>query len=204
MLASLLARLGFGRPFTPPVTPVPERFVVHGVPVELLNSRADISSTAVLERLEEALRLIGDVQPWRLRHLQRDVDAIRIERYACRGAFIPSERTIITELTFLARRDITAAPVASSILHEGVHARVHAVRERLATLSGEAGPDRHAAREERLCRRAELAFGLALPADMGAPVMERALASLELDDVGVAPSVDWREAQRRIDAVDNR
>jgi hypothetical protein len=204
MLTSLLARLGFGQPQTPALAPVIEQQRVLGVSVELVNSRADISSAAVLERLEEALAMIGRYQPWRLRHLQQDVDAIRIERYACRGAFIPSERTIITELTFLARRDISAAPVASSILHEGVHARVHAVRERFAMLSGLWGPDRNAAREERLCRRAELAFGLALPAELGAPVMERALASLELDDVGVAPSVDWREAQRRIDAVDNR
>ena len=204
MLSSLLARLGFGRPFTPPQTPLLEQTTVRGIAVELVNSRTDISSATVLERLDEALALIGQYQPWRLRHLQQDVDSIRIERYACRGAFIPSERTIITELTFLARRDITAAPVASSILHEGVHARVHAVRERLATISGNRGLDRHAAREERLCRRAELAFGLALPADLGAPVMERALASLELDDRSVAPTVDWREAQRRIDAVDNR
>jgi hypothetical protein len=204
MLRDLLSRLGFSQPLTPLPTPMLERTTVHGVPVELLNTREDIASAAVLQRLGEALALIGDVQPWRLRHLQQDVDAIRVERYACRGAFIPSERTIITELTFLARRDITAAPVASSILHEGVHARVHAVRERLAMLSGLHHADRHMAREERLCRRAELAFGLALPAELGAPVMERALASLDLDDTDVAPTVDWREAQRRIDAVDNR
>jgi hypothetical protein len=55
----------------------------------------------------------------------------------------------MTELTFLARRDITAAPVASSILHEGMHARVHAMCEH-------SGP-RDMAREERLCRRVEFA-----------------------------------------------
>jgi hypothetical protein len=37
---------------------------------------------------------------------------------------------------------------------------------------------------------------------MGAPVVERALASLELSDTDVAPVVDWREAQRRVDDVD--
>ena len=57
-------------------------------------------------------------------------------------------------------------------------------------------------REERLCRRAELAFGRALPEDLGAPVIERALLSLALEDHDVAPSVDWQEAQRRQDAVD--
>jgi hypothetical protein len=208
MLSDLFARLGFGRVDNASAVPMPEMLSVRGVPVELLNSRPDIARADVLARLAEALDLIGAHQPWRLRHLQRDVRAIRVERYACRGAFIPSERVIITELTFLARRDISAAPVASSILHEGVHARVHALTERLAARGGGAGSvyghDRDAAREERLCRRAELAFGLSLPEALGAPVIERAMASLQLDDISVAPRVDWHEAQRRIDEVDGR
>ena len=115
-------------------------------------------------------------------------------RFACRGAYLPGERVIITELTFLARRDITAAPVASSIVHEGIHARVNAM--------GVHRDGEDMAREERLCRRAELAFGLALPEALGAPVLERAMASLALEDHDVAPTVDWQEAQRRQDAVD--
>jgi len=63
-------------------------------------------------------------------------------------------------------------------------------------------PGRDRAREERLCRRAELEFGLALGPALGAPVVERALASLQLSDTDVAPVVDWGEAQRRIDEVD--
>jgi len=172
-----------------------DRITMHGIPVALENSRPDIASPDVLERLQEALDLIAAHQPWRLRHLQRDIDAIRVVRFACRGAFVPNERVIITELTFLARRDITAAPVASSIIHEGVHARCHAfgvLRQGHADL----------AREERLCRRAELAFGESLPPELGAPVIERALASLALEDVGVAPVIDWQEAQRRQDEVD--
>lgn len=177
---------------------------LRGVRVEVLNSRPDIATAELLERLDEALTLIEQHQPWRMRHLRRDVRGIRVERYACRGAFIPSERVIITELTFLARRDITAAPVASSILHEGVHARVHAMRELLARRSGSWASERDSAREERLCRRAELAFGRSLDPAVGAPVIERALTSLQLDDVGVAPPVDWHEAQRRITDVDSR
>jgi len=166
----------------------------HGVAVEILNTRPDIATHDVLARLDEALDLIHAHQPWRLAHLRRDIRAIRVERFACRGAFIPDERVIITELTFLARRDISAAPVASSILHEGVHARVNAMGVRRA--------GRDAAREERLCRRAELAFGYALPPALGAPVIERALASLSLDDRDVAPTVDWHEAVRRQQAID--
>jgi hypothetical protein len=100
----------------------------------------------------------------------------------------------MTELTFLARTDITAAPVASSILHEGMHARVHGM--------GVSPIDRDMAREERLCRKTELYFGLALPPELGAPVVERAIASLQLDDEGVAPTIDWAEAQRRQNAID--
>ena len=170
------------------------RTTLHGVPIEVINTRADIATADVLARLDESLALIATYQPWRLAHLRRDIRGIRVERFACRGAFMPQENTIITELTFLARRDITAAPVASSILHEGVHARVHAM--------GIHRTEDQLPREERLCRRAELAFGYALPPELGAPVVERALASLSLGDRDVAPIVDWQEAQRRQDAVD--
>lgn len=182
------------------ITPATDQSVhqMHGLTIEVDNSRPDISTADVLSRLREALDLIATYQPWRLRHLQRDVRAIRVERFACRGAFVPAGRTIITELTFLNRRDISAAPVASSILHEGVHARVHAMTERLG---GVRHPD-DLPREERLCRRAELAFGLALPESLGAPVVERARASLTLDDQDVAPIVDWQEAQRRSAEID--
>ena len=153
-----------------------------------------IETQVVLTRLDEALELIERTQPWRLAHMRRDLSHFKVIRYACRGAFFPDERACMTELTFLARTDITAAPVASSILHEGVHARVHAM--------GLRPESKDMAREERLCRRAELSFGLALPPELGAPVVERARASLELEDQEVAPVVDWSEAQRRIDAVD--
>lgn len=173
---------------------------VRGVPVEVENSRPDIRTEDVLERLDEALRLIERYQPARFRHLRRDIRAIRIERYPCRGAFLPGERTVITELTFLARRDITAAPVASSILHEGVHARVHAFA--IGVLGGR--EDRDMSREERLCRRAELTFGMALPPELGAPVVERALATLEMADEDVAPTVDWNVALQRQQEIDRR
>lgn len=176
-------------------TPVaPLVTALHGVPVVVENARPDIATPDVLARLDEALALIDRHQPWRLRHLRRDVRAIRVVRFPCRGAYDPARREIITELTFLARRDITAAPVAASILHEGVHARVEAFGVRRA--------GRDAAREERLCRRAELAFGEALPPALGAPVVERARASLGLADAEVAPAIDWQLAQARQDAVD--
>ncbi len=174
----------------------PERIltVVRGIPVEVLNSRPDIRSADVLVRLNESLALIEYTQPWRFRHLQRDVRGIRVERFACRGAYDPGDKTIITELTFLARTDIGPETVASSILHEGVHARVDS--------RGVRHEGREMAREERLCRRAELAFGRALPGHQGRPVVERALASLALDDHDVAPAVNWHDAIARQQAID--
>jgi hypothetical protein len=171
-----------------------EEFVVRGFSVAVDNTRPDIETSVVVARLDEALGLIEATQPHRLRHLRRDLNGFLIVRYPCRGAFFPDDRVCMTELTFLARTDITAAPVAASIVHEGMHARVHA-----ACRSGEA---RDRANEERICRRAELDFGRALPPQLGAPVIERALASLELDDQDVAPTIDWNEAQRRQNAID--
>ena len=167
---------------------------VRGFRVVVENSRPDIATADVIERLGQALDLIAAHQPWRLAHLRRDLAQFWIVRYPCRGAYFPATRTCMTELTFLARQDITAAPIASSIVHEGMHARVHRM--------GVRAEGRDSAREERLCRRAELDFGRSLPPELGAPVVERALASLELDDVDVAPAVDWEEAFRRQQAID--
>lgn len=167
---------------------------VLGVRVVVFNTRPDIATDAVLVRLEEALALIELAQPWRLAHLRRDVRQIVVMRYACRGAWMPAQGSVMTELTFLARTDIGAETVASSILHEGVHARVDRM--------GVRADARDRAREERICRRAELAFGEALPPRIGAPVIERALASLALGDSDVAPVIDPSEALRRQQEVD--
>ncbi len=170
---------------------------VRGLRVAVENTRPDIETATVLERLDEALALIERYQPWRLVHLRQDVREIRVVRFACRGAFFPADRAVVTELTFLGRRDIGPGLVASSIVHEGVHARVHAMAERLAW-----SRDWALAREERLCRRAELALGRALPAALGTEVVERAAQMLALADADVAPTVDWREAEARVRGAD--
>lgn len=173
----------------------PVVYSVRDFDVVVDNQRADIRTDDVLQRLYDALGLIEQYQPWRLRHLHEDLRYFLVIRYPCRGAYFPAERACMTELTFLARTDITAAPVASSIVHEGMHARVHRMGVRQS---------RDMAREERLCRRAELDFGYALPPELGAPVIERAAASLELSDREVAPTIDWVEAMRRQQAVDDQ
>lgn len=169
---------------------------LRGFRVVVENTRPDIATPDVLARLDESLGLVEQFQPWRLRHLRRDLLAIRVQRFPCRGAYFRGERVCMVELTFLARRDIGAATVASTIIHEGMHARC----DRFC----EPGVPRDLAREERICRRAELEFGTSLPADIGAPVVERAEASLALGDADVAPDIDWNEAMRRVADADRR
>jgi len=186
--------------FGGPITPDDERARretggVGGFGVVVKNTRPDIATSDVLERLGEALDLIDRYQPWRLRHLERDLVQFRVARFPCRGAYFPDERSCMTELTFLARRDITAATVASSVLHEGIHARVDRMGVDRVT--------RDRAKEERLCRRGELEFGRSLPPELGRPVVERALATLTLADEEVAPTIDWSVAAARQQAVDN-
>jgi hypothetical protein len=175
---------------------VAEEYAVRGFRVVVENERPDIETATVVARLDESLELIERYQPWRLAHLRRDLAQFWIVRYPCRGAYFPDTRTCMTELTFLARTDITAAPVASSIVHEGMHARTYQM--------GVRAESHDPAREERICRRAELEFGLALPEELGAPVIERAWQSLELSDEDVAPAIDWAEAQRQQNAIDRQ
>jgi hypothetical protein len=186
-MSSLLSRLvtRLARTLHAPLAEVHD---VRGFRVVVENSRPDIRTADVLARLDDALALIERYQPWRLAHLRRDVRQLWVVRYPCRGAYFPAARTCLTELTFLARRDISAAPVASSIIHEGMHARVHRM--------GVRPESRDLPREERICRRAELDFGRTLPSELGAPVVARAEESLMLADADVAPTIDWAEAQR--------
>ncbi|MGH7718332.1 MAG: hypothetical protein ACREON_05750, partial [Gemmatimonadaceae bacterium] len=86
---------------------VTEVHQVDGFRVVVENTRPDIQTAAVLARLGEALGLIDKYQPWRLRHLRRDLREIWVVRHPCRGAYFPAERACLTELTFLARTDIT-------------------------------------------------------------------------------------------------
>lgn len=181
----LLARLS-GRPL--------ELRQLRGFSVVVDNTRPDIRTEDVLDRLDDSLALIQEYQPWRLAHLRRDLKHIRVMRFPTRGAYFPEHRACMVELTFLNRRDIGPATIASTIIHEGMHARVHRM--------GVSQDNRDRAHEERICRRAELEFGHALPADIGAAVVERAWASLQLDDQGVAPDIDWTEAMRRQNEID--
>ena len=165
---------------------------IRGVPVTVVNTRPDISTERVFQKLDGALGVIERYQPHRLRRFRHDVRGIIVKRFACRAAFFGGTRECLIELTFSGEGKFSDAQVAASIVHEGVHARLLTLG-----ISGHPGCE---AREERLCRKAELELGLAVPD--GQLVVERALASLSLEDVDVAPNVDWRVAEQRIADAD--
>ncbi len=170
-----------------------EERVLRGIRVTLVNTRPDIDSEKVFQRLGAALELVERYRPDTFSDISRDFSRIHVERFACRGAFFPESRICLTELTFTVNRDFTEAQIAASIVHEGMHARIHAMSQSDPTLR----PD-----EERACRQAELEFGMAIPA--GEAIIRRALDSLSLGDDDVAPAIDWGEARKAVADVDAR
>ena len=166
---------------------------LRGIPVTLINTRPDIDSETVFRRLDTALGMIQQYQPQTFTQISQDFSSIRVVRYPCRAAFYPDSRMCLVELTFSVNPEFTEAQVASSIVHEGMHARMHAI--------GQSDPSERPD-EERLCRQAELEFGRAIP--NGESIVQRALESLALDDEGVAPIIDWNEAQQAVAEADSR
>ena len=175
-----------------PVSAEPTVHEVRGLPVVVMNSRPDIRTGDVLARLERSLGLLAQHVPWHFRRLRRDFSRLLVLRYPCRGAYDPSDGTCIVELTFCVNPRHNDAEVAATILHEAMHARLHAAGLPLDF------EDR--ARQERFCRRAEIEFGRVVAG--GDVVLARAQATLEVSDEEVAPMIDWRVAERRIAAVD--
>jgi hypothetical protein len=165
---------------------------VLGIPVIVYSVRPDIDTSAVIARLERSLSLIAEYVPHDFRHLKRDFAYIVVQRFACRGAYIHEQRACLVELTFTVNPDFSDAEVASTILHEAMHARLFALGFPLEMA------DR--ARQERFCRRAEIEFGLLAP--NGERVVERAQWTRDLSDEEVAPEIDPRLALERIAEVD--
>ena len=171
---------------------LPDDRVIRGLPVTLINTRPDIDSEDVFARLDAALELIERYQRSHFRRMHRDFARIQVRRFPCRGAYFPDTRICLIELTFVVNREFTPTQVAATILHEAMHARL----DNAGVKYDPAG----AAKHERFCRRAEVEFGMIAPD--GAPVVERALASLASADDEVAPVIDWELAGRRVDAAD--
>ena len=176
--------------------PQPESRIIDGIRVDVLNTREDVSTERVFRRAEAVIARVRQYQPWRLAHIRRDIAGIVVMRYACRAAYFPDQRLCMLELTFMANEQFSDSQVAASFVHEGMHARL----DRLSAKYGVTPFAEARARHERICRRAELDFGLAVPD--GGPVVQRAVESMRLADEEVAPAIEWQEAGRRVAEVD--
>jgi len=172
--------------------PLIEKYEILGIPVVVENTRPDVKTGDVLDRLERCLALIRQYVPHHFWHLQGDFDHIIVKRFACRGAYLVEQRACLVELTFSVNPKFTDSEVAATILHEAMHARLHALGFPLEM------EDR--ARQERFCRRAEIEFGSAVPD--GDRVVARAKATSELSDEDVAPTIDPELAAQRIAEAD--
>lgn len=168
--------------------PREERRRIRGIDVVVRNDGAHASTEALFAKAAAALDRIADAQPWRLPALRRDFARILIrQNTGCRAMF-DAARSCVLDTYFVAA--FAPEQVAASIVHEGVHARLRR--------GGRTVPPELIAWEERLCRRAELGFGLRT-AD-GAAVVDRARGALALSDADVAPlagSVRLRPTRRR-------
>jgi hypothetical protein len=149
---------------------------IRGIRVDVVNTRPDIDSEAVYRRADAVIGLVERYQPWRVRHLRRDLSMILVQRFPCRGAYLPELRACLLELTFIVNPGFSDAQVAATLVHEGMHARLDRFCEHFRV-----PPFPHdRARHERICRRAELEWGLAVP-DAG-PVVQPALESVAQPD----------------------
>ena len=166
--------------------------IVAGIQVVVENTRPDIDTRDVVARLERCVALIERYVPHHFRHLRRDFSYIVVRRFACRGAYFHEQRACLVELTFTVNPEFSDAEVAATILHEAMHARLHALGFPLEM------EDR--ARQERFCRRAEIELGMLVPG--GERVVARARWTSDLSDEEVAPMIDQRLAAQRIAEVD--
>ena len=168
--------------------PVPERRRMHGIDVWVLNDNLHASTEAMFATVSAALDLVAKAQPWRIGAMRRDFSRIFVRQNTGVRAMFDSARNCVLDTYFVAK--FTPAQVGSSIVHESVHARLRS--------GGRTVPAELIAWEERLCRRAEVGFGLRI-AD-GAAVVERARAALTLSDADVAPlagNIRLRPTRRR-------
>lgn len=169
------------RPVAAKLVPAtPDTRIIHGVSVRVSDNRAGADPEHLFKKIRGALDLIAEYQPHRVRRLPRDMDMIWVREHTmCRAAFYgwPDLRACVLDDFFVGT--FPEAQIASSIVHEGIHARLRSAGVPLSDCQAAR------AREERLCREAELSFGLAIP--HGETVAERARLSLLLDDDNVAP-----------------
>ena len=95
-----------------------EKRTLRGIPVTLINTRSDIRSEMVFQRLDTALGLIQQHRPDTFAQISRDFSRIHVVRYPCRAAFYHDSRICLIELTFTVNPEFTEAQVASRDMTE--------------------------------------------------------------------------------------
>ena len=153
------------------------------------NRGRGVETPALLSRLSISLGWIERYQPWRLRNMRRDIAQILIGPWPRRGAFLTDTGTCVLDLAFLAGRESSPASVAATLIHEGMHARIH--RRGIVYDGSTKG------RQERICIRAQLEFGQSLPEELGAGVVRRALDHLGAEDGDISQGISWTEMRRK-------
>jgi hypothetical protein len=127
-----------------------ERHDFLGITVALDQGSAEDRATCI-RKIEAALRLIHEHDPRRLRRIQGDIDGIYLwGDTGPAGSFLSSIRLVTLRFTYVVSPSTSAAKIASTLVHEGTHARLHARGIDYA-------PERRA-RVEAICARSEIAF----------------------------------------------
>ena len=170
-----------------------EERAIQGLPVIVTTDGEDADVGFAFARVEQALDLIAKYDPIRLSRMRRDLKFIWVRRHPmCRASHNPTLGACQIDLyNFVVSPEFTAAQIAASIVHEATHARLASAG---IYYSDEAGT-----RIERICKKAELKFGLRLPRD-GEAVVERAMRLLVAHDEGLARAftrAELAEIERR-------
>ena len=153
-----------------------------------VSNLSDQSETGIFERVEEALRLIRSHDPRRYARLGRDIRRIwvRYQIAGNTGLYNSALDACELDLRYVIRSDVEPGDIASTIVHEATHARLHRL--------GYSESQRR--RIEAACRHQEQAFSEHLPP----PQAERIREKLRrMDDV---KDEFWSEASfsRRYEA----
>jgi hypothetical protein len=165
---------------------VSKQRTLRGIPVLVTNNQAHATDEELFGAVDAAFRLIETYRPRTFRRMQRDLARVWVYRFAvCRASYSSPSRTCILDSSFVATFPLQA--VASSLVHEGVHARIR----RFCRTWREGWQ----VKEERICRKEEARFGRAIPG--GTAVVERATTSLASTPEHLAPAVNWHQASQR-------
>ena len=154
----------------------PANRTVYGIRICVASKdKDDVVRDYLASRVEAALDLIGRFDSVQFLHVCKYLNRILVMRHFPRAEYFHLSRTCVLDEFYVADIDVPLALISATIIHEATHARLHQV--------GIGYPEEQRRRIERLCRRAEIAFGKKVPA--GDEVVERAekaLQFLEDDD----------------------